>query len=340
MRYLPGLNTLRTYAALAVVLEHVPGFAREWFGVNVDSSPLLLFFIDEWSAVTLFFTLSGFLITYLLMRERAQTGTITLSKFYLRRAARIYPLYYAVFALTVLVVGAFPPTVTALTLALLPNVALTMFPLGAIAHLWSIGVEEQFYFAHPFLLKRLKSVFIVAFLLIAIRWIGLGVWYEFFRWCRFDAMAVGCIFGYLAYRNAPALRVLSNKVSQAYILLAVALVAIWTPARTPVMDLALSVVFAALIYNVSVNPRKLINIEHPIMRTLGDASYGIYMLHPLVAYLAIPLLPSVLTVHGVALITVGVALASRKWYEEPFLRLKERRFTPSAPSRPRVAAGD
>ena len=80
--YLPGLNTLRAYAALAVIFSHI--------NENIIPLPTVFayaakFFIDAQSAVSLFFVLSGFLITYLLLREFDATGTVSVRKFYIRR---------------------------------------------------------------------------------------------------------------------------------------------------------------------------------------------------------------------------------------------------------------
>ena len=91
----PGLDSLRFWAASLVVIGHIPmnqaaaGLPNpHWGAVFYRGAP----------AVKLFFALSGFLITYLLLEELRKTGTVAVKSFYLRRVCRIWPLYFAVVA--------------------------------------------------------------------------------------------------------------------------------------------------------------------------------------------------------------------------------------------------
>lgn len=95
--YFKGLAELRAIAALAVVFHHIELFKhREHLPSLFDS--FFSGFIDQLgkNGVYLFFVLSGFLITYLLIAERKQHEKIDIKKFYLRRILRIWPLYYLV----------------------------------------------------------------------------------------------------------------------------------------------------------------------------------------------------------------------------------------------------
>src|SRR5882724_8754058 len=95
--YFPGLNGIRAIAAVLVIFAHVNEFAYLFrlseFYTKIDIGAV---------AVTIFFVLSGFLITYLLIEEIQQFGKISLRKFYVRRIFRIWPLYYAVILLSVI----------------------------------------------------------------------------------------------------------------------------------------------------------------------------------------------------------------------------------------------
>ena len=116
--------------------------------------------------VTFFFVLSGFLITSLLLVEKAETGTIRIKRFLTKRARRIWPLYYLVLAagygISIFVLGDTSANVLAngliVNALLLPNVA---FAFGLIPdmliQIWSIGTEEQFYLVWPFLLRRMQE---------------------------------------------------------------------------------------------------------------------------------------------------------------------------------------
>src|SRR5687767_14370505 len=95
--YLPGLNTVRFFAALNVVFLHFPAYG------TYSTYP----FYSGPDAVTIFFVLSGYLITYRLLLEHKEKGTINLKAFYIRRELRILPLYY----LAVLVGGFILPLI-------------------------------------------------------------------------------------------------------------------------------------------------------------------------------------------------------------------------------------
>jgi peptidoglycan/LPS O-acetylase OafA/YrhL len=99
--YFPSLNGLRFIAAFMVFLLH---FAKQNWGENFDYNPEDNFIYKSVLGdvgVTLFFVLSGFLITYLLLTEQARTSTINIGKFYLRRILRIWPLYFLMILITI-----------------------------------------------------------------------------------------------------------------------------------------------------------------------------------------------------------------------------------------------
>src|SRR6266850_3985807 len=91
--HFPGLNGLRFLAALTVVLYHA-SFSFEYAGIPQYDYLVRLNLQTGFLCVVFFFVLSGFLITYLLLAEEAETGEIYVRGFYLRRVLRIWPLYY------------------------------------------------------------------------------------------------------------------------------------------------------------------------------------------------------------------------------------------------------
>jgi peptidoglycan/LPS O-acetylase OafA/YrhL len=170
--YLPGLDGLRFLGALAVVIHHI----EQWKSLARIPSKWLHPVVQSLGpqGVNLFFTLSGFLITYLLVTERQRTGGISISQFMIRRALRILPLYYLVVLLAFFVLpwvvggtsridravlaghealAVCQTPVLLLFLLVLPNVAhLNYPPVPFAAQGWSIGVEEQFYLVWPWVL--------------------------------------------------------------------------------------------------------------------------------------------------------------------------------------------
>ena len=96
-KYLPGLDSLRFFAAFFVIISHAnQSIIKLGIGIPCTLSPI---FEKGGDAVDFFFTLSGFLITYLLLQEKETTGSISLKNFYLRRVFRIWPLYFIVLAI-------------------------------------------------------------------------------------------------------------------------------------------------------------------------------------------------------------------------------------------------
>jgi peptidoglycan/LPS O-acetylase OafA/YrhL len=168
--YFKNLDGLRFFAAFFVVLHHAQFFK------DVNPFPLSsvfsLYLIQAGKmGVNLFFVLSGFLISYLLFAERKATGTISLKKFYIRRALRIWPLYFAYGLMIILVTPLFfqllhiniepinfREILTDIVFLLLfaVNFQLTFFSYNKsiVEIIWSVCVEEQFYLVWPLILKK------------------------------------------------------------------------------------------------------------------------------------------------------------------------------------------
>ncbi len=163
--YFPHLDGLRFWAFLAIFVVH----AVDSINVGVSSTPLYQA-LTKWArggtiGVNFFFVLSGFLITYLLLSEQQKTRRIDVGAFYVRRALRIWPLYFACVAVGYLLrpgsVPGSPLPPLGYYLAFGANFAVIhgnalpagqQWVEGTMLVLWSIGVEEQFYLAWPLLL--------------------------------------------------------------------------------------------------------------------------------------------------------------------------------------------
>jgi peptidoglycan/LPS O-acetylase OafA/YrhL len=155
---IPSLNGLRALSIFLVILCHAN--MRYHF---LDARSPLSFFTDGLFGVGVFFVLSGFLITTLLLREEEKHGQISIKKFYLRRALRILPAYYALLLVYAIlqwagVVRISPGSwLTALTYTSV------FYPGGwETAHFWSLSTEEIFYLAWPFIFsmsRRVRTIF-------------------------------------------------------------------------------------------------------------------------------------------------------------------------------------
>ena len=320
--YFPSLNGLRFIAASLVIIYHIEQLKSMWGLPNWwRANP----FISEIGGlgVTLFFVLSGFLITYLLLIESRQNSKIDIKKFYLRRILRIWPLFYLIVLLSFFILpalikvpGSESPhidfsTKFILFVFLMPNVALLIKPIVPFAaQLWSVGVEEQFYLIWPHLFKiknknRLLILFVclIVFLfclkmlisIIIVKFNGgeykiLLFLSSFLKYFRIDCMAVGAIGAWILFFKKTWLQVVYNVFIQLLVLLATLMCVAKGIQFLPywhLNDLVYSVFFIIIILNLSSNPASVISFENKILNYLGTISYGLYMFHPIAIALSL-----------------------------------------------------
>jgi peptidoglycan/LPS O-acetylase OafA/YrhL len=232
--YLPELDALRFFAFFAVFIHHLPGLPGFWeqYGALGSLGLTGAFGVD------LFFTLSGYLITRLLLRERDQTGDINLKAFYARRTLRIWPLYYFSLAFAFLLswipvsIASAPPFMGDPFAPIRPvsyfflatflfnfNFENCVFtnPYMFMAHLWSISVEEQFYLVWPWFARYVprRRIVVIPIVMIAVACmtrtitfplnLNAQAWNNTFT--RLDPIAVGILIALAPRLNPrPALR--------------------------------------------------------------------------------------------------------------------------------------
>ena len=340
--HLSGLNGLRAIAALAVVVSHFR------LGLDQFNLPALTSSQLAQYGVTIFFALSGFLITYLLLLEKA-AGSVHIGKFYTRRILRIWPLYYAYLAVALWTAhhfslnaeyGALP-----FYIFLMANLPFAFgFPLPKLEHYWSLGVEEQFYLFWPAILKftrrPLFTVTAIAVGYILLR-LTLRLLKSKLQWpselaevTRFDCMAIGAMGACLYHqKHERFLKVCQSRWMQGLCWFILGLTAMnWFFIPFFAHDLIAIVTVAIIIAQIT-HTNRIINLDKPICEFLGKISYGIYVIHPLVLlYFAkfmnsfdIPPSPKMwMAGAGVIGLTVLSAFLSYKLLERPFLKLKDR----------------
>lgn len=348
--YLSGLNGLRAIAAFSVVISHVnllPGIAD--FGI-----PSIFLFSTTLAAyaVTLFFVISGFLITYLLVKELESFQRVAISKFYMRRILRIWPIYYLfiIIALIVyLILGkhdVFQNPLIWFYILFSANFPffLKLGGINILFHYWSIGVEEQFYLFWPWIV-RLKSInlfkttallFIIFTMIKVVLWYFFraeSVWYKIFYVNRFNCMMIGAMGAILYFKNnRQFIGFFSNKIVQFiawtfFILVSIDFIHIPLPIAHEIISVA---ALCMIIGQVNVKNR-LINLENGFFDFIGKISYGIYVIHPLVIMLLSIFFKDidieqntkiVLVFISVLLSTILLAFISYNYYEKPFLKFK------------------
>jgi peptidoglycan/LPS O-acetylase OafA/YrhL len=368
VRFFGFLDGLRALSIVAVIWLH-SGWETPYYP-QVEAMPVLH---QGFYGVQVFFVVSGFLITTLLLREMDRYGRISLRDFYIRRALRIGPLYYAVLALYVvnaLVVER--GTVRAASfLHYLPSFATftcTRFisanwPGGTFNLAWTLSTEEQFYFFWPIVLRFLRGIW-SSVLLIGIIALKLATDHHLTDrvlppgWLPTRIVVSIAIPICLGVLLAQALhrergfrlfyRVLGWKWSAPLML--VAMLACLAPASPPwlVVFLITTALIGACVVREDNGLAWLLQLK-PVA-FVGTVSYGMYLLNSFCVHgvravlqrfgLAYPPVIFVLTL----VVTVTVAYLSHRYYESWFLALKERfsrlRPVPAQQSRVEIGARD
>ena len=355
---LPNLDSIRALAALIVVVSHIELQKQENGLGNIRS------IVRNFGSlgVTIFFVLSGFLITYLLFQEHTSKSKINIVNFYFRRILRIWPLYFIVLGFGVFI---YPANLDAIGIGLsvffLPNIAFMLQKLpGLIDPIWSLGVEEQFYMFHPhfFRMKSIKNIFntlIAMFLFFyALKFCASKLHWDvvskIMYKARFDCMMLGGIFSMWIVNDLKHQKYFKSKISPAlffsvnfqrllfssmviYIALAVIKAELYN-------DQLLSFFTAFAIANLALNPNCIISIQNKFLSFVGKISFGLYLLHKFPVELMI-YCSKQLGIQQVALqnvfiyttsitLAIGIAYLSFNYYEAYFLKLKDNKFSVDA----------
>ncbi len=357
--YFPNLNGIRFLAAFGVIVHHIE--LHKYILKEPNRWHLPFFDLIGKVCVILFFVLSGFLITFLLLKERERTGKIAVREFYLRRVLRIWPLYYLLAAVGLFVLPhlewfrlpfysellyeGFTKKILLIGI-ILPN--LVTVPIPGIYQLWSIGVEEQFYLIWPVLVRKFRNPLLACLIVIAgylfvkfgvLPLIGMAMHHsDSFEllariWSRFsiDCMAIGGIAAWLLYRGDEVVqRVIFSPLTQVLVYTGTVLL-IGFGVVIPYFNFEMyAILFAILLVNLAANPATLIRLETPVFRYLGKISYGIYMYHLIGIALAHGLTTRFAPGNDALLyflsisLTLGLAALSYQFIESRFISLKSR----------------
>jgi peptidoglycan/LPS O-acetylase OafA/YrhL len=342
----PGLDGLRGIAILLVLAAHVGGSPLRSFGP---------------AGVTLFFVLSGFLITSLLLEEHHRTGKVTLAGFYARRARRLFP------ALAVMLV--FVAFVYEALRVPLRNLLPVVFYVGnwrraggfdipLLGHTWSLAIEEQFYFVWPIVLLAAlrwggkRAVLVIATLgvvaSVVLRFaLATGGGREDRVWFGTDtnafALLAGCALAVWMSTRSTAGR---NHPRVAALLVAlVAVVGLDSSTSgltfvSPLFAAATGVILLVLLCqggDVGI-------FGSPVLRFVGRRSYGYYLWHVPILLLLETYLPTMTARMLVVPLTVMIAEMSWRFVEVRFLvvaaGVPSRRRRRPVTDRPSGAVGD
>jgi peptidoglycan/LPS O-acetylase OafA/YrhL len=210
----PALDGLRGIAILLVVFYHNFGFIN--------------YFFFGWLGVDLFFVLSGFLITNILLKTKDSTDY--LRNFYVRRILRIFPLYYFTLILFLLIVPSLNVNAPGLDYYVQNQVWLWTYfqnwlfifhpppsSTNILTHFWSLAVEEQFYLVWPFVLLFFKKPKGLVYLLLGLLFVVIGLrfilweykienlaYFNLYTFSRIDGICIGSLLAVLRTVNPKA----------------------------------------------------------------------------------------------------------------------------------------
>jgi peptidoglycan/LPS O-acetylase OafA/YrhL len=343
-RDIPSLDGLRALSILTVILAH------SWWFIPpmLRNSSLYRFTIgNSRSGVTVFFIISGFLITNLLLREVDKTGRISLSRFYFRRSMRIFPAFYLYFmVIGILLAMHLLPPMDGKSLLASATYTWCYYPQAAgyfLQHSWSLSIEEQFYLFWPALLLLLHSRALIVrgswALILLMPVIRLFCYFRFpslrgyeyyliYGWL--DTMMVGCLLAllnrtdrfhqwktrFLGWQTATGMVVVAFYLNPF-------LVATLPKPYTGFYALVIypfttaACIGGALLYVVE-HPRSLVGrfLNLNWLRRIGVLSYGLYLWQQIFLSEHFHILP-----YGYLFLLLA-ALASFWLVEQPFLRLR------------------
>ena len=360
-REMPGLDAVRGIAVLAVVLYH--GLYWDLGARGAKSAALERLshaFTFGWLGVNLFFVLSGFLITGILLdtRGRRRYGR----EFYVRRALRILPLYLVTLVWLSLVVHI---TLGYVALCLLNMANLSSYlPIGGSVYrpFWSLAVEEQFYLVWPWLVRwlslRWSAYACMAMLVVCpalrfgskARWVPLGDTHMM-TWLIADNLAIGGLLAVFLRSRHATLRntrmLTAGLLGSGAVLLGIGLsmhlLHRATPGGAAFQSEPFNLLFAGLVMVALMwGGRAQVMLWTAPLRFLGYISYGMYLFHlflfdlydKLVAGAAVMSLQAGLVRFVVVFAaTVLICFLSRRYFEEYFLGLKGK-LTPRVDGEP------
>lgn len=327
MRYSPALDGLRGVAIGLVICGHT---MRQ------------IFPLAGWIGVDVFFVLSGYLITSILLRELQETGQISFCNFYARRALRLFP------ALAILVTAQFIRSAfshngheireaTLVSVAYIENwnMIFSYWPTGDMGHTWSLATEEQFYLLWPLALVFLMNRGPLAWLTASVAamtaaellfWHGGGSGTEHALQYSLGIRPVGLLIGAALAFGKWRLPAWTAPVA----LLTIGVVALTADRSASIFlaaPLAVSLATAALIVCTSQASPVTDMLSFAPLRYVGKISYGLYLYHvPIFLFGEEHKIHLSFYLYGVGLIVLmfAAAILSYEFIEKPILGLKRR----------------
>ncbi|MFD2865966.1 acyltransferase family protein [Mucilaginibacter antarcticus] len=339
--YYPSIDGLRALAVLQVIALHVLIFKN----VNIP--------FDDTVGVHIFFIISGFLITTLLLKEKVKYGKISFKNFYIRRFLRILPVAY-LYLLTLIILNLFFHFGLPFKSLLTSLFYLNNFPLPTTLqthHFWTLATEEQFYLVAPFLLianinRYIKLILFLTILVPFIDYVGfnnVGVFYSNYVLHKITYLLVyllnygtmyifaGSLFSILVFKGVLVVEKFQKRYFLSTLLFVLAIVMHWIFNAHPILKY-----FGALCFSVLMGLVLVVNLYEnnfltkllstPILVKIGVLSYSLYIWQQIFVVQPpwLGLFKYSDNIYLNILLLFIVAFCSYHFYEIRFLRLKSK----------------
>lgn len=363
--YIPQFDVIRFFAAFMIVIYHSYVAWKGWYGIphilTVDNNSEFSVFgrhIDQFIrnmpvGVDIFFFISGYLLTYLLVAEKQKFNRVDIPKFYIRRGLRIWPLYFFLVAIAPLLInwlGEKHPVYWP-TIAMINNFQ-TIWTQSwdyPFSHFWSICIEEHFYLIWPVIVAFVpnKKLISAIALLIGISW-GYkiytymflpGNWYHLYlhTLSRMDVILLGGMLAVIYLKKPFTFRV-SNTVMAGIIAFLVIMMAYDDMSnyenifngvlRKSIYMVLLAIPLMDFLFN---DKRRNRILEFRPLLYLGKISYGIYMYGNILVLVVIKKIMYGFHINNIyvyftliIILSLIIPVISYELLEKPFLKLKQR----------------
>jgi peptidoglycan/LPS O-acetylase OafA/YrhL len=334
--HLPSLDGFRGVSILLVVIGHT--CAR-------IESRWLQFFFNGSLGVYVFFVISGFLITTLLLKERIKTGTISMRNFYIRRFLRIFPvayLYLLVLAILNYLLNLHIPML-AFTGAILYIMNFEYFQVNWYTHhYWSLSIEEQFYLIFPSILKKnlrfyawllpvlLVTIPVAIFICRKNDYLLHSYFYDFVHFLlKFDGILTGSFFAILYFKKLiPMAWIMKYKIPLNFVLILLTMIIHNNSQLEAINHLSPFFIAIIIISNLeTANDFIFRFLNNRLLAKIGILSYSIYIWQQLFTmtkseptYKDIPWYSFPINM----ILLFVISYLSYNYYEKGFLKLKSR----------------
>ncbi|UKN00422.1 acyltransferase [Paracrocinitomix mangrovi] len=363
--FFKNLDIIRFIAAILVLIGHAFGAWKAYFvqfRYSAEYTAELFsgnfIYLETFAnnleiGVEIFFFISGFLITYILLQERKINGKIHVGKFYLRRSLRIWPLYYAAILIA-------PFLVSWLQLSQEPDYLANALFIGnfdiiqneswtfPFAHFWSLAIEEQFYIIWPLIIAFLPLKYL-KYILISLVLVSIGFriyihdmpnmsWHIYLNTLsRMDTLIIGGLIGLIHSSNPIQFKVPKGIIYLIILSLVVFLMMVPTKDFTTLYSGVFQKYVIMLLYGIPVMYFVLNEAEGKgnwLFRKisyLGKISYGIYLFHNILLLVLIDKFFMKYEVYNwflfwliYPIVVIVVSVFSFEIFEKQFLKMKER----------------